>query len=71
MRQLQGQIAQIQMQRHQISLRDIVLRGHRLHDVLAALGRRQQRQKSRPRPSVAPDLGHEVDTNLSNLGGPP
>ena len=48
LRQLQSQIAQIQMQiqmqRSQGSLRGRVLRGHRLHDVLAALGRHPQEQ---------------------------
>ena len=42
-----------------------------LHDILATLARRQQWQKNRQRPSVAPDLGHEVDTSLSHLGGLP
>ena len=48
LRQLQSQIAQsqmkIQMQHSQSSPRERMLRGHRLHDVLAALGRHPQEQ---------------------------
>ena len=70
LRQLQGQIAQIQMQRSQSSLRGRVLRGHRLHDVLAALGKRPQQETLGQRPSVALDRGHEEVTSYRCLAGP-
>ena len=60
---------QIQMQRSQSSLRGRVLRGHRLHDVLAALGRRPQQQRLRQRPSVALDRGREEVTSHRSLVG--
>ena len=65
--QQQRQI-QIVLTQRQHSQRSRVLL---LHDVLAVLGRRQQQQKSRQRPSIALDLGHEVDTSHSHLGGLP
>ena len=47
----------------------IVLRGHRLHDVLAALGSRL-REVLRQRPSVALDRGCEEVTSHRSLADP-
>ena len=73
-RQLQSQITQfqmqIQMQRSQSSLRGRVLRGHRLHDVLAALGRRPQQKNLLRRPSVTLDREREEVTSHRSLAGP-
>ena len=68
-RQLQSQM-QIQIQRSLSSLRGRVLRGHRLHDILAALGRRPQQESLRQRPSVALDRGREEVTSHMSLAGP-
>ena len=67
--QLQIQM-QIQRQHSQSSPRERVLRGHRLYDVLAALGRRLQEQVLRQRPSIALDRGREEVTSHRSLAGP-
>src|SRR6185437_9658729 len=73
-RQLQSQITQfqmqIQMQRSQSRLRGRAHRGHRLYDILAALGRRLQQQSLHQRPSVALDRGREEVTSHRSLAGP-
>ena len=44
--------------------------GHRLYDVLAALGRRPQQESLLRRPSVALDRGREEVTSHRSLAGP-
>ena len=61
---------QIQRQHSQRSLRGRVLRGHRLYDVLAALGRRPQQESLLWQPSVALDRGREEVTSHRSLAGP-
>ena len=74
LRQQQSQIAQIQLQIQRqsslSSLRDRALKGHRLHNGLAALGRRPQQETLRQRPSIALDRGREEVTSHRSLAGP-